>query len=110
MDLELIDRLIDWLTFFLSQQDFGWDWDSWSFVSDLPDHNIQKVFVKILLTKCANLTDPKSLIENLPEQLQGFISADKSGEFQHVTESKDNYDVQIILDRMSARDSGNPFT
>lgn len=51
MDLELIDRLIEWLAFFLSQQSFAWDWNSWEFVVDLPDYSIQKVFVRNLLAK-----------------------------------------------------------
>ena len=108
MDVELIDRLIDWLAFFLSQQDFGWDWDSWTFVSDLPNYNTQKVFVKNLLTKCCNLTDSKTFIENLPDQLEDLISVNKRGEFKYINENKDNYDAQIILDAMSSRDSKYP--
>lgn len=108
MDLELTDRLLDWLAFFLSQQDFGWDWDSWSFVADLPDYSTQKVFVRNLLTKCANMTDIKAFVEQLPEALKSLVTNNRQGVFKYITESKDNYDAQIVLDAMSSGE--NEFT
>lgn len=104
MDLELVDRLIDWLAFFLSQQDFCWDWDSWTFVAALPDFSMQKVFVKNLLSKCSNMTDPKAFYSTLPEELQSLISDNSDGVFKYITESKDNFDAQRILDAMGSRD------
>jgi hypothetical protein len=104
MSLELIDRLVEWLAFFLSQNDFGWDWDSWSFVADQPDFMIQKVFVKTLLTKCSNLTDVKAISQNLPDQLKHMVNVERLGQFKYINESKDNYDAQTILDQMSSRE------
>ena len=104
MSLEIIDRVLEWLSFFLYQQDFNWAWDSWSFVGEQPDDSIQKVFVRILLTKCYNLTDPKALYDNLPEALQNLVNLNKSPVFAFVTESKDNYDAQEILEEMNTRE------
>lgn len=101
MDIELIDRLVEWLAFFLSQQDFAWDWESWTFVLDQPDYSIQKVFVRNLLSKCSNITHINSFLEMLPESFQVLINDDRKGVFKYVTETKENYDAQIILDAMS---------
>ena len=107
MDLELTDRLLDWLAFFFSQQDLGWDWDSWSFVADLPDYSTQKVFVRYLLTKCGNMTDIKAFVEQLPETPKPLVSNNRQGVFKYITESKDNmmhrsYSMPWALEKMSS--------
>ncbi|CAI2386618.1 unnamed protein product [Moneuplotes crassus] len=104
MNLELVDRVLEWLSFFLFQQEFNWDWNSWVFVCEQDDQNIQKVFVRNLLAKCLNLTQPQALYDSLPEGLKGLIDLDKSGTFTHINENKDNYDAQRILEDMSTRE------
>jgi len=109
MSLEIVDRVLEWLSFFLYQQDFNWDWDSWAFVSDQPDYSIQKVFVRNLLAKCCNLTEPKALYSSLPEKIQGLVNLDKTGIFNHINENKDDYNAQKILEDMSTRERGEIF-
>ena len=102
MDLELIDRLIEWLAFFLSQQSFAWDWNSWEFVVDLPDYSIQKVFVRNLLAKWRNIAYVKTLLEMIPDSLQVLIEVEREGVFELA--HKDNYDAQVILEAMNTKD------
>jgi len=102
MDLELVDRLLEWLAFFLSQQGFAWDWDSWTFVVGLPDYSIQKVFIRNLLAKCRNIAYVKTLIEVLPEQLHEMIDVERNGVFENV--NKDNYEAQIILESINTKE------
>ena len=84
MDVELCDRLVEWLTFFLSQQDFGWDWESWAFVSQLENWDPRKVFVRNLLTRCSNLTDLRSFQDMLPDELVDLMGSNKRGIFKIV--------------------------
>lgn len=104
MSLEIVDRVLEWLSFFLYQQDFNWDWESWTFVIDQPDYSIQKVFVRNLLSKWCNLTEPKALYDSLPNKLQSLVNLDKTGTFNHINENKDNYNAQKILEDMSTRE------
>lgn len=82
MDLDLIDRLLDWLAFFLSQQGFNWAWDAWSFVTELPDYSVQKVFVRNLIAKCRNIAYNKTLLQMLPESLHQFVDVERAGVFE----------------------------
>ena len=77
MDIELIDRLVDFLAFFLSQQNFDWFWESWNFAIDLPDYSVHKVFIRNLLAKWCNITNIKSFVNTLPESFQVLINENK---------------------------------
>jgi len=69
MDLELRDRLAEWMSFHLSNFGFQWPWKSWLGVLELPERSNRRTFVREVLTRNVRLAYWDKIRGSLPDEL-----------------------------------------
>ncbi|KAJ9134724.1 Nuclear cap-binding protein subunit 1 [Coniochaeta hoffmannii] len=76
MDLELVNRFMDWFAHHLSNFGFTWKWTEWVDDVALPDLDPSKAFIKGAIDKEIRLSFAQRIKNTLPEPYQSLISAD----------------------------------
>ncbi|KAB5575975.1 MIF4G like-domain-containing protein [Coniochaeta sp. 2T2.1] len=76
MDLELVNRFMDWFAHHLSNFGFTWKWTEWVEDVSLPDLDPSKAFIKGAIDKEIRLSFAQRIKNTLPEPYQHLISPD----------------------------------
>lgn len=76
MDLELVNRFMDWFAHHLSNFGFTWKWTEWVDDVALPDLDPSKAFIKGAIDKEIRLSFAQRIKNTLPEPYQPLISPD----------------------------------
>lgn len=91
MDLELVNRFMDWFAHHLSNFGFTWKWTEWVDDVALPDLDPSKAFIKGAIDKEIRLSFAQRIKNTLPEPYQSLISADTEKDvpdFKFATDGK----------------------
>ncbi|KAF2012681.1 hypothetical protein BU24DRAFT_435091 [Aaosphaeria arxii CBS 175.79] len=87
MDLELVNRFLDWFTHHLSNFEFRWRWTEW--LEDLPlsDLHPKKAYILAAIDKEIRLSFAKRIRSTVPEQMHYLIpnrlDEDNSPDFKY---------------------------
>ncbi|GAX72593.1 hypothetical protein CEUSTIGMA_g49.t1 [Chlamydomonas eustigma] len=73
MDPELRTRLVNWLSYHLSNFDYTWPWDRWSWVSELPPEAAQRQFCTQLLGRLVRLSYWQRIQQVLPDTFKQLL-------------------------------------
>ncbi|CAG9532992.1 unnamed protein product [Cercopithifilaria johnstoni] len=120
MQLECIDRLIDWFSYHMSNFDYRWSWVDWDDCLDLNDYAPRRYFVKEVIEKCMRFSYHERICDCLPSSFEEitpekpYISflvnheekelvAEVERAFRNKAESKE---VTEILRRFNQKDNG----
>jgi nuclear cap-binding protein subunit 1 len=91
MDLELVNRFMDWFAHHLSNFGFTWKWIEWVDDVSLPDLDPSKAFIIGAIDKEIRLSFAQRIKNTLPEPYQHLISAEKEKDmpdFKYATDGK----------------------
>ncbi|XP_037729488.1 nuclear cap-binding protein subunit 1 [Drosophila subpulchrella] len=93
MSVACFDRLVNWLSYHLSNFGFAFYWDKWghslrsSIVPSATNLQPKAVFLRELLKKCVRLSYPERIAQILPEFLAGFLPRTPIPHFKFVDET-----------------------
>jgi nuclear cap-binding protein subunit 1 len=85
MDLELVNRFLDWFTHHLSNFDFRWKWVEWSENVDGEEIDPKRAFIAGAIEKEIRLSFAKRIKETLPGEYHKFFN---KGMFAEVPDFK----------------------
>lgn len=91
LDLELVNRFMDWFSHHLSNFGFTWKWTEWVDDVNLPDLHPSKAFIAGSIDKEIRLSFAQRIKNTLPEPYQALIGPEKEKEtpdFKFADESK----------------------
>lgn len=91
LDLELVNRFMDWFSHHLSNFGFTWKWTEWVDDVSLPNLHPSKAFIEGAIDKEIRLSFAQRIKNTLPEPYQALIGADKEKEtpdFKFADDSK----------------------
>jgi nuclear cap-binding protein subunit 1 len=91
LDLELVNRFMDWFAHHLSNFGFTWKWTEWVDDVALPDLDPSKAFIKGAIDKEIRLSFAQRIKNTLPEPYQPLISPDTEKDvpdFKFATDGK----------------------
>jgi len=77
LDLELVNRFIDWFSHHLSNFGFTWKWTEWVADVNLPDLHPSKAFIASSIDKEIRLSFAQRIKNTLPEPYQSLIVPEK---------------------------------
>ncbi|KAK4212359.1 MIF4G like-domain-containing protein [Rhypophila decipiens] len=80
LDLELVNRFMDWFSHHLSNFGFTWKWTEWVEDVDLPDLHPSKAFIRGAIDKEIRLSFAQRIKNTLPEPYQALIGPEKEKE------------------------------
>ncbi|GJN31443.1 hypothetical protein PR202_gb19843 [Eleusine coracana subsp. coracana] len=109
MDMECRTRLILWFSHHLSNFQFIWPWQEWSYVKDLPKWAPQRVFVQEVLEREVRLSYFEKIKQSIEDaaELEELLPPKAGPNFKyHSDESNENTDghsfsIQILRNAVS---------
>ncbi|XP_073039333.1 nuclear cap-binding protein subunit 1-like isoform X2 [Primulina eburnea] len=113
LDMECRTRLILWFSHHLSNFQFIWPWEEWSYVLDLPKWAPQRVFVQEVLEREVRLSywdKIKQSVESAPA-LEGLLPPKGTPNFRYGAEDGDHTEHSLsaelngmVKDRLTSRE------
>jgi len=104
LDIELVDRFSSWLSHYMANFKYEWDWPKWVHVKDLDDDQMKKVFVKALLQKLVSLSFRTRIAEAVPAELHELLPAEPTVFYKYDNPKEANYaDSEIIKDKLNQK-------
>ncbi|KAM7526901.1 hypothetical protein LguiA_016803 [Lonicera macranthoides] len=103
LDMECRTRLILWFSHHLSNFQFIWPWDEWSYVLDLPKWAPQRVFVQEVLEREVRLSywdKVKQSIENAPA-LEELLPPKGGPNFKYGADDSDKIELALSAELKS---------
>lgn len=77
MDIECVERLSQFFSFFLSNFQFIFDFEKFQEILTLPDHDIKCIFFKHMVGKMCNLAGKSKIMASIVnEQYHSFFPKD----------------------------------
>ncbi|VDK88740.1 unnamed protein product [Litomosoides sigmodontis] len=89
MQLECIDRLIDWFSYHMSNFDYRWSWADWDDCLDLNDYAPRRYFVKEVIEKCMRFSYHERICDRLPSSFEEIMPERPSISFLVKEEEKE---------------------
>ena len=78
MDIECVERLSNFFSFFLSNFQFVFDFEKFQEILTLPKHNVKSVFFKHMVEKMCNLASKQKIMSSIVnEQYHTFLPKDE---------------------------------
>lgn len=90
LDVEVVERLLDWFTFHLSNFGYVWPWVSWNYVLSQSDSNPQRAFVANALSLCVRLSYWERIQQVVPEEFVALMPHQPHPAFRFSTKNIQN--------------------